>query len=76
MLAAPNLHHDEGDKPLASSTTSFLPYERVTAHQPNRTIRLVDGPYVHEGIVQGCNSIDNLDGLNPHLNPSLNRRPI
>ena len=46
------LYHDEGDKPLASTTISFLPYERVTAHQPNRTIRLVDGPYVHEGIVQ------------------------
>ena len=25
---------------------------------------------------QGCNSIDILDGLNPRLNPCLNRRPI
>ena len=30
----------------------FLPFERVSAQQPNRTVRLVDGPYVHEGIVQ------------------------
>lgn len=30
----------------------FLPYHRVVAHQPNRTIRLVDGPTIHEGIVQ------------------------
>ena len=30
----------------------FLPFERVAEQQPNRTVRLVDGPYVHEGIVQ------------------------
>ena len=30
----------------------FLPFDRVSSQQPNRTVRLVDGPYVHEGIVQ------------------------
>ena len=30
----------------------FVPYEPVESGQPNRTIRLVDGPNVNEGIVQ------------------------
>ena len=30
----------------------------------------------YTGIIQGCNSIDILDGLNSSLNPSLNRHPI
>ena len=30
----------------------FVPYEEVDKFQPNRTIRLVDGPNVNEGIVQ------------------------
>ena len=30
----------------------FVPYEQVDLKQPNRTIRLVDGPDVNEGIVQ------------------------
>ena len=38
------------NEPLAPSR--FLPFDRVTEQQPNRTVRLVDGPYVHEGIVQ------------------------
>lgn len=37
---------------LPDSKIRFLPAEQVDLIQPNRTIRLVDGPSINEGIVQ------------------------
>ncbi len=37
---------------LPESSIKFVPYEEIQPLQPNRTLRLVDGPSINEGIVQ------------------------
>jgi hypothetical protein len=37
---------------LPDNKIRFVPAEQVDQIQPNRTIRLVDGPSINEGVVQ------------------------
>jgi len=37
---------------LPDAKIKFSPYEDIQPIQPNRTLRLVDGPSINEGIVQ------------------------